>query len=67
MNANSPPVTSQRAAQVSLFLAGVGRLVSIRNVGLPEPAEVCVGGWPIITTLAHLPTNRNAANGPDVG
>ncbi len=55
---------------LGVFLAGAGRLVSISQVGLPEPAAVWLGylipelGLPIIITLAQLATNRNAANGP---
>jgi hypothetical protein len=58
---------------LGVFLAGVGRLVSISQVGLPQPAMVWLGylipelGLPVIITLAQLATNRNAANGPAVG
>jgi hypothetical protein len=55
---------------LGVFLAGVGRLVSISQVGLPQPAMVWLGylipelGLPVIITLAQLASNRNAANGP---
>ena len=42
-----------------VFLAGVGRLISISRVGLPEPAAVWLGYLipelvlPIVVTIAH--------------
>ena len=44
---------------LGLFLAGVGRLVSIRRVGLPEPTAVWLGYLipelvlPIVIVMAH--------------
>ena len=52
---------------LGVFLAGIGRLVSISQVGLPEPAAVWLGYLipelllPVIITVAHLATNRNAS------
>lgn len=52
---------------LSVFMAGVGRLVSISQVGMPQPAmvwlaylipELCL---PIVITLAQLATRRHAA------
>ena len=51
---------------VGVLLAGVGRLVSISQVGLPEPAAVWLGYLipelllPVVITVAHMATNRNA-------
>ena len=51
---------------LGVFLAGVGRLVSISQVGLPEPAAVWLGYLipelllPVVITVAHKATNRNA-------
>ena len=52
---------------LGVLLAGIGRLVSINQVGLPEPAAVWLGYLipelllPVIITVAHLATNRNAS------
>jgi peptidoglycan/LPS O-acetylase OafA/YrhL len=60
---------------LGVFLAGVGRLVSISQVGLPEPVAVWLGylipelSLPVIIALAQLATNRQRArsNPPDPG
>ena len=52
---------------LGVLLAGIGRLVSINQVGLPEPAAVWLGYLipelllPVIITVAHMATNRNAS------
>ncbi|WP_245597867.1 DUF4345 domain-containing protein [Ottowia thiooxydans] len=52
---------------LGVFLAGVGRLVSISQVGLPQPTAVWLGYLvpelllPVIIALAHRATNRNAS------
>jgi len=52
---------------LGVFLAGIGRLVSISQVGLPEPAAVWLGYLipelllPVIITVAQLATNRRAS------
>jgi len=52
---------------LGVFLAGVGRLVSISQVGLPEPAAVWLGYLipelllPFVIAAAHMSTNRNAS------
>ena len=52
---------------LGVFLAGIGRLVSINQVRLPEPAAVWLGYLipelllPVIITVAHMATNRNAS------
>ena len=52
---------------LGVFLAGIGRLVSISQVGLPEPAVVWLGYLipelllPVIITVAQLATNRRAS------
>jgi uncharacterized protein DUF4345 len=49
-----------------VFLAGVGRLVSISQVGLPEPAAAWLGYLipelllPVVIAVAHRATIRNA-------
>lgn len=49
-----------------VFLAGIGRLLSISQVGLPEPAAVWLGYLipelllPVVIAAAHLATHRNA-------
>lgn len=49
---------------LGVFLAGFGRLVSISQVGLPEPAAVWLGYLipelllPVVITVAHMVTNR---------
>ena len=51
---------------LGVLLAGIGRLVSITQVGLPEPAVVWLGYLvpelllPFVITVAHAATNRNA-------
>ena len=53
---------------LGVFLAGIGRLVSISQVGLPEPAAVWLGYLipelllPVIITVAQLATNRRHAS-----
>jgi hypothetical protein len=50
-----------------VLFAGIGRLVSISQVGLPEPAAVWLGYLvpelllPVIIAVAHLSTTRSAA------
>lgn len=50
---------------LGVFLAGVGRLVSISLVGLPEPAAVWLGYLipelllPVVIAVAHSATNRS--------
>lgn len=52
---------------LGVFLAGTGRLVSISQVGLPEPAAVWLGYLvpelllPVIIALAQRATDRNHA------
>ncbi len=52
---------------LGVFLAGIGRLVSISQVGLPEPAAVWLGYLipelllPVIITVAQLATNQRAS------
>jgi hypothetical protein len=52
---------------LGVLCAGLGRLVSISQVGLPEPAGVWLGYLvpelllPIVIALAHMTTNRNAS------
>lgn len=52
---------------LGVFLAGIGRLVSISQVGLPEPAAVWLGYLipelllPVIIIVAQLATNRQAS------
>ena len=51
---------------LGVLLAGIGRLVSIGQVGSPEPAAVWVGYLvpelllPFVIGLAHMATNRDA-------
>jgi peptidoglycan/LPS O-acetylase OafA/YrhL len=51
---------------LGVLLAGVGRLVSISQVGLPEPAAVWLGYLtpelllPVVIAVAHSVTNRHA-------
>ena len=53
---------------LGVLLAGIGRLVSISQVGLPEPAAVWLGYLipelllPVVIALAHVATSRNAAH-----
>lgn len=52
---------------LGVLLAGIGRLVSISQVGLPEPAAVWLGYLmpelllPAVIALAHRATSRNAS------
>jgi hypothetical protein len=52
---------------LGVLLAGIGRLVSISQVGLPEPAAVWLGYLipelllPMVIVLAHRATNRNVS------
>ena len=53
---------------LGVLLAGVGRLVSMSQVGLPEPAAVWLGYLvpelllPIVITAAHMATVRNVSH-----
>jgi hypothetical protein len=55
---------------LGVLLAGIGRLVSISQVGLPEPAAVWLGYLipelllPVVIAAAHMATNRNASHAP---
>ncbi|MDP9600955.1 UNVERIFIED_ORG: hypothetical protein J2W38_000725 [Variovorax paradoxus] len=50
----------------SIFMAAVGRLVSMGKVGLPEPAGLWVAylvselAFPVVIVLAHWATRRRA-------
>lgn len=52
---------------LGVFLAGIGRLVSISQVGLPEPTAVWLGYLipellvPVIIVLAHRTTQQRSA------
>lgn len=52
---------------LGVLLAGVGRLVSISQVGLPEPSAVWLGYLipelllPAVITMAHAVTSRRAS------
>ena len=52
---------------LGVLLAGIGRLASISQVGLPEPAAVWLGYLipelllPVVIAAAHMATNRNAS------
>jgi hypothetical protein len=52
---------------LSVFLAGIGRLISMSKVGLPEPSAVWLGYLipellvPCIIVVAHFATSRRAA------
>jgi len=54
---------------LGVLLAGIGRLVSISQVGLPEPAAVWLGYLipelllPVVIAVAHLATSRHASQG----
>ncbi|MDY0743190.1 DUF4345 family protein [Paucibacter sp. R3-3] len=54
---------------LGVLLAGTGRLVSISQVGLPEPAALWLGYLipelllPLIIVLAHRATSRHASHG----
>ena len=51
---------------LGVLLGGIGRLVSISEVGLPAPAGVWLGYLipelvlPVVITVAHMVTNRHA-------
>ena len=52
---------------LGVFCAGIGRLVSISQVGLPEPAAVWLGYLipelllPVVIAVAHMASHRRAA------
>ncbi len=52
---------------LGVLFAGVGRLVSISQVGLPQPAALWLGYLipelllPVVIAVAHRATNRNAS------
>jgi uncharacterized membrane protein SirB2 len=52
---------------LGVLMAGIGRLVSISQVGLPEPAAVWLGYLipelllPVVITVAQLATKRSAS------
>lgn len=52
---------------LGVLLAGIGRLVSISQVGLPEPAAVWLGYLipelllPVVIAVAHTATTRHAS------
>jgi hypothetical protein len=54
---------------LGVLLAGIGRLVSISQMGLPEPAAVWLGYLvpelllPVVIIVAQLATIRNASQG----
>jgi hypothetical protein len=54
---------------LGVLLAGIGRLVSISQMGLPEPAAVWLGylvpelPLPVVIIVAQLATIRNASQG----
>lgn len=54
---------------LGVFMAGLGRLLSISQVGLPEPAGLWLGYLipellvPVIMAVAHRATQRKAAAG----
>jgi hypothetical protein len=54
---------------LGVLLAGIGRLVSISQVGLPEPAAVWLGYLvpelllPVVITVAQLATGRTSSQG----
>ena len=51
---------------LGVLLAGIGRLLSISQVGLPEPAAVWLGYLipelllPVVMVVAHMATNRTS-------
>ena len=55
---------------LGVLLAGVGRLVSISQVGLPQPAAVWLGYLipelllPVVIALAHNASRRNKSQRP---
>ena len=54
---------------LGVFLAGIGRLLSISQVGLPEPAVVWLGYLipelllPVVIVVAHRATQRSSLHG----
>ena len=58
---------------LGVLFAGIGRLVSISQVGLPEPAAVWLGYLipelllPVIMIVAQLATNRSKAKSKSTG
>ena len=58
---------------MGVLFAGIGRLVSISQVGVPEPAAVWLGYLipelllPVIMILAQLATNRSKAKSKSTG
>jgi len=55
---------------LGVLLAGLGRLVSMSQVGLPQPAALWLGYLvselllPIVITAAHVATHRRAPEAP---
>ena len=55
---------------LGVFIAGLGRLVSISQVGLPQPAALWLGymvpelGLPVVIAFAHRATNRALLRSP---
>jgi hypothetical protein len=55
---------------LGVLFAGIGRLVSISQVGLPEPAAVWLGYLipelllPVIIAVAHRASSRSASQAP---
>lgn len=55
---------------LGVLLAGIGRLISISQVGLPEPTAVWLGYLipelllPVVIAVAHRASRRHAAFGP---
>jgi hypothetical protein len=53
---------------LGVLFAGIGRLVSISQVGLPEPAALWLGYLipelllPVVIAVAHIATNRHASH-----
>jgi uncharacterized protein DUF4345 len=53
---------------LGVLFAGVGRLVSISQVGLPEPAAVWLGYLipelllPVVIAMAHMAAHRNVSH-----
>jgi hypothetical protein len=58
---------------LGVLLAGIGRLVSISQVGIPEPASVWLGYLtpelllPVVIAVAHAATNRHASRAATAG
>jgi len=55
---------------LGVFLGGIGRLVSISQVGVPEPTALWLGYLvpelllPVVIAVAHMVTNRHASPAP---